>query len=170
MKSDLPIPFSYQVTENFFAGEYPFEKVREEGLTKLQKLIDFGIKFFIDLTEERQFLTEYREFLPPDCTYLNLPTEDNTSPDFQDLKTAHDIISQSDGKVYVHCKGGYDRTGVVVATYFIYLGKTSDEAKELYLQKADKIRKRYPHKPLIETKWKILELYREWLAQANTSS
>jgi protein-tyrosine phosphatase len=163
MQSKLPIKYTYKVTDTFYAGEYPFEEEPEDGLPKLQKLLDFGIVHFINLTSER--LTEYREFLPKHCTYTNLSTVDYTVPSFENLKKAHDIISQSKEKVYVHCKGGYDRTGVAVATYFIYQGKTADEAKRLYLQKADKIRTRYPHLPLIETRWEVLEEYQQYLKQ-----
>ena len=167
-QSNQPINYSYKITDTFYAGEYPFEKTAKEGLPKLQSLIDFGISHFIDLTEERQHLTRYSEFLPEHCTYVNLPTEDETVPCFENLKMAHDIISQSTDKVYVHCKGGYDRTGVVVATYFVYTGSTAEQAKEQYLQAAAKIRTRYKHKPLIEKSWEVLEQYKEWLASHKT--
>ena len=163
MQSELPIKFSYKVTDIFYAGEYPFEKEPDEGIVKLNRLIDFGIVHFINLTEERQRMTKYSEFLPMHCTYMNLPMADYTVPSFQDLKTAHDIISRSEEKIYVHCRGGYDRTGAVVATFFIHQGKTADEAKQLYLQTADKIRTRYPHTPLIETRWEVLEKYQQFL-------
>jgi ADP-ribosylglycohydrolase/protein-tyrosine phosphatase len=168
MQTELPIKYSYEVTENFFAGGYPFAKETEEGIEKLKRLTDFGIKHFIDLTSEP--LTKYSEFLPEDCTYKNLPTEDDTVPHFGFLKEAHDIISQSNDeeeKVYVHCKGGYDRTGVVVATYFIYVGFTPEEAKEQFLKVSKPVQGRYLHKPLIETNWKVLEEYQEWLAYRN---
>jgi protein-tyrosine phosphatase len=162
-QSKLPIKYSYQVTDAFYAGEYPFEKETEEGIVKLKRLTDFGIKHFIDLTSER--LTKYSDYLPKHCTYLNLPTIDYTTPSFQDLQTAHDSISQAEDKVFVHCKGGYDRTGVVVATYFIYTGLVADQAKKRYLQVADKIRTRYAHLPLIETRWEVLKDYELFLKQ-----
>ena len=168
MQSKPPIQWSYQVTDIFYAGEYPFKKNLEDGKPKLQSLIDFGIKHFIDLTEgyQKELLTEYSGYLPPGCTYLNLPTIDYTVPRFENLKKVHEFISQSKDKVYVHCKGGYDRTGVTVATYFVYIGLTTKQAKDLYLQVASEIRTRYPHKPLLETRWEVLDEYQEWLAKA----
>ena len=74
MQSKLPIKYAYKVTDIFYIGEYPFEEEQEDGLPKLQKLLDFGIVHFINLTSER--LTEYREFLPKHCTYTNLSTAD----------------------------------------------------------------------------------------------
>ena len=165
-----PIEYSYQVTENFFAGEYPFRITQKEGLLKLKKLIDFGITHFIDLTSER--LTKYREFLPPHCTYTNLPTIDYTSPDFPILKEIHARIDEAERlgeKIYVHCKGGHDRTGVVVATYFVHAGFSPDLAKQKFYEVfAPPVRGRYSHSPLIETKWEVLEEYSEWLASIET--
>jgi protein-tyrosine phosphatase len=168
MQSQLPIKYAYKVTDTFYAGEYPFEEEPKDGLPKLQKLLDFGIVHFINLTSER--LTEYENFLPKHCTYTNLSTVDYTVPSFENLKKAHDIISQSKEKVYIHCKGGHDRTGVAVATYFIYMGLTVEEAKEQYLKVSKPVKGRYPHTPLMETKWKVLKEYQEWLAHHKTET
>jgi protein-tyrosine phosphatase len=168
MKQKCPIEFSYQVTENFFAGEYPFKKNEAEGLLKLQRLLDFGIKHFIDLTEPPDKLTPYREHLPTDIEYTRFPTVDMTVPNLKDLRTIHEIASRSEVKIYVHCKGGFDRTGVTVATYFIYAGLTVEQAKEQYLQVADKIRTRYGsmNLPLIErAKYAPLKTYEQFLKQ-----
>ena len=167
-QSKLPIKYTYKVTDIFYAGEYPFEEEQDDGLPKLQKLLDFGIVHFINLTSER--LTEYREFLPKHCTYTNLSTVDYTVPSFENLKKTHDIISQSKDKVYVHCKGGHDRTGVAVATYFIYIGLTVEEAKERYLKVSKPVKGRYPHTPLMETQWKVLKEYQKWLADHKTET
>jgi hypothetical protein len=165
-KQDLPIEYSYKVTENFFAGGYPFVKETEEDIEKLKRITDFGIKHFVDLTSEP--LPKYNDFLPRDCTYTNLPLYEPTDGGlyhdlFEYLKKIHGIISKSGEKVYVHCKGGYDRTGVVVATYFIYTGLTVEEAKKQFLKISKPMKGRSIHKPIIETKWEILGRYKEWL-------
>jgi hypothetical protein len=85
-------------------------------------------------------------------------------PSFEDLKKIHDFIYQSEERVYVHCKGGYDRTGVVVATYFIYTGLTPNKAKKQFQKVFKPMKGRYLHEPLIESKWKVLEDYKKWLA------
>jgi protein-tyrosine phosphatase len=148
-----PIEFSYKVTENFFAGEYPFKRTVAEGLPKLQRLIDFGIKHFIDLTEPVDRLTSYREHLPEDIEYTRFPTVDMTVPNLNDLRKIHEIASKSEVKVYVHCKGGFDRTGATVATFFVFEGGTAEQAKSKYIQTVpNKIRTRYGSMflPLIE--------------------
>ena len=162
MQPALPIEFSYKVTDIFYAGEYPFEILPKDGIVKLNRLIDFGIKHFIDLTSER--LTKYNEFLPKHCTYMSLSIPDYTVPSFEKLKMAHDIVSQSKEKVYVHCKGGHDRTGIVVATYFIHAGLSPMLAKQKFYEVfVPPVRGRYPHSPLIETRWKVLTEYEQFL-------
>ena len=165
-----PIEFSYQVADNFFAGEYPFKRTVEEGLPKLQRLIDFGIKHFIDLTEPPDRLTSYREHLPEHIEYTRFPTVDMTVPNLKDLQTIHEIASKSDVPVYVHCKGGFDRTGVTVATYFVFDGGTAEHAKKMYLKTVPhKQRTRYGSMfpPLIErTGYAVLKKYERFLKQS----
>ena len=164
-----PIEFSYQVTENFFAGEYPFKRTVKEGLPKLQQLLDFGIKHFIDLTEPPDKLTPYREHLPKEIEYTRFPTVDMTVLNLKDLKTIHEIASKSEVKIYLHCKGGFDRTGATVATYFVFEGGTAEQAKRLYIQTVpNKIRTRYGSMflPLIErTGYAALKKYEQFLKQ-----
>jgi len=165
MKQKLPFEYSYQVTDTFYAGEYPFERQSKNGIPKLNSLIDFGITTIIDLTSEP--LTQYSRHLPDTCTRLHFPTDDYTCPDFSTLKKIHTIIDEASGRgerIYVHCKGGHDRTGVVVATWFIHAGYSPSLAKQKFHEVfVPPVRGRYPHQPLIETKWKILEQYQGWL-------
>jgi protein-tyrosine phosphatase len=166
-EQEYPIEFSYKVAGNFYAGEYPFKRTVNEGLPKLQRLLDFGIKHFIDLTEPPDRLTSYYEHLPKDIEYTRFPTVDMTVPNFNDLQTIHEVVSKSEVKVYVHCKGGFDRTGATVATYFVFQGGTAEEAKRKYIQTVpDRIRTRYGSMflPLIErTGWKALKEYQQLL-------
>ena len=159
-----PIEFSYRVTEKFIAGEYPFERTIKEGKPKLKALLDAGVTYFIDLTSEG--LKPYRDYLPKYCTYLNLPIPDLTIPSLEDLKTIHELITSFDDVFYVHCRGGFDRTAIVVATYFIFEGKTVAAAKKLYFQKAAKQRLRYyPRLSMLESQWNVLKDYKKYLKQ-----
>ncbi len=173
MKQKLPIKFCYKVTDHFYAGEYPFEIKPEDGIAKLKCLTDFGIQTFIDLTDQ-DGLTPYAEHLSKDCTRLHFPLEDRRHfpitedwPDFSILKEIHASIDEAierDEKIYVHCKGGYDRTGLVVATYFIYKKLSPDETKQKFYDVfVPPLRGRYSHEPLIETGWEILWDYRHSL-------
>ncbi|MGL6196648.1 MAG: protein-tyrosine phosphatase family protein [Thermoguttaceae bacterium] len=146
MKQKLPFKFSYKVTDNFYAGEYPFEPLLKDGLPKLKSLTDFGVSFIIDLTSEH--LTPYDEHLPESCFRFSYLTIDYTCPDFEKLKEIHEIIEDAadmQQKIYVHCKGGHDRTGVVVATYFVHAGLSPKEAKKkFYKVFVPPVRVRYP--------------------------
>ena len=161
----LPFKYSYKVTDIFYAGEYPYEKRPGDGIPKLNSLLDFGIKTIIDLTDEP--LTKYAGHLPGSCVRLPFPTVDYTSPDFSTLQEIHEKIDEAKKlgeKIYVHCKGGHDRTGVVVATYFVHASISPSEAKQKFYEVfVPPVRGRYPHRLLIETEWSILEQYRDWL-------
>jgi protein-tyrosine phosphatase len=166
-KMTRPIEFSYKVSDNFYAGEYPFKRTLAEGLPKLQLILDFGIRHFIDLTEPPDRLTSYREHLPDYIEYTRFPTVDMTVPNLQDLHTTHEIARKSEVPIYVHCKGGFDRTGVTVATFFIFAGGTAEHAKKMYIQTVpNKQRTRYGSmfQPLIErTNWRALREYERFL-------
>jgi protein-tyrosine phosphatase len=131
----------------------------------LQRLVDFGIKHFIDLTSEP--MTRYSEFVPRQCTYTKRATGDYTVPDFAVLKEIHGRITEAERqneKIYIHCRGGHDRTGAVVATYFIYLGLSPSDAKKKFREVfVPPVNGRYYHSPLIETDWGVLERYQKWL-------
>ena len=51
---DRPIYNSYHVEGNIFAGEYPGDKNEEKAKLKIKKMIEFGVRHFIDLTEEHE--------------------------------------------------------------------------------------------------------------------
>ena len=160
-----PTDYSYRVTDHFYGGEYPFSRKAEEGIPKLNRIVAFGIKHFIDLTSEP--LTKYAEHLPKHCTRIHLPTPDYTIPVFARLKDIHskiDDAERSNEIIYIHCRGGHDRTGAVVATYFVWKGMTLSDAKQKFYEVfVPPVRGRYPHRPLIETDWNALERYKDWL-------
>ena len=127
---------------------------------------------FDDLSRRHRRVSRIAILIP------NLPMEENTVPSFEDLKKIHDTIrnyersrrqyKKGTAKLYVHCKGGVDRTGVVIATYLIYTGLTVEEAKKRFLIVSKPMQGRYRHKPLIELNWIVLEEYKEWLTHNET--
>ena len=90
-----------------------------------------------------------RFFLPLHCSTSVLPGNQSR---FDPHGTAK--------KIYIHCRGGHDRTGAVVVAYFIYQGFSPAEAKERFRDAfLPSVKGRYPHRPLIETDWNVLERY-----------
>ena len=76
-----PCPLNtYWVNEGtFLAGEYPRDIDLEKSLPKLQSLIEAGVTFFVDLTEEGE-LSPYDQLLPEVTQNTQLPVEYQRCP------------------------------------------------------------------------------------------
>lgn len=115
-----PLYQSYYVgSGNIFAGEYPGDKNIEKAESKIQHMLHFGVRHFIDLTEEGD-LRPYNNFLPADVTYDRFPIHDLDIPKSVDdvhrlLDRIVELSKRDDGFVYIHCWGGVGRTGTIVA-------------------------------------------------------
>ena len=116
-----PLYQSYNLGCNVFAGEYPGDKYGEKAEHKLQRMIHFGVRHFVDLTEEGEH-ESYAYLLPPDCTHTRFPIRDVSVP--QSIDQACDVVNKikelskrDDGFVYLHCWGGVGRTGILAACY-----------------------------------------------------
>ena len=117
-----PLYQSYYLGDkNIYAGEYPGDKYGEKAEHKLQQMIHFGVRHFIDLTEEGE-LTPYAHLLPTNCTYTRFPIRDVSVPESVDkvvklIGRIEELSGRNDGSVYIHCWGGVGRTGTIVACY-----------------------------------------------------
>ena len=117
-----PLNQSYEVHGNgiIYAGEYPGDKNGEFAKHKIEQMYHFGIRHFIDLTEEGE-LHPYNHLLPNDTTYTRFPVVDCGAPknieSVQRLLLRIEELKKMDGYVYVHCWGGVGRTGTIVACY-----------------------------------------------------
>jgi protein-tyrosine phosphatase len=81
----------------------------------------FGVRHFIDLTEEGE-LTPYADLLPADCTHTRFPIRDVSVPKSMDeverwIYRIQELSRRNDGYVYIHCWGGVGRTGTIVGCY-----------------------------------------------------
>ena len=117
-----PLNQSYEVHGNgiIYAGEYPGDKNGEFAKNKIEQMYHFGIRHFIDLTEEGE-LRPYNHLLPNDTTYTRFPIVDCGAPknieSVQRLLLRIEELKKMEGYVYVHCWGGVGRTGTIVACY-----------------------------------------------------
>ena len=117
-----PLHQSYEVRANgiIYAGEYPGDKSDELARQKIEQMHHFGIRHFIDLTEEGE-LRPYSHLLPAGTTYTRFPIVDCGAPksieSVQSLLLRIEELKKMNGYVYVHCWGGVGRTGTIVACY-----------------------------------------------------
>ena len=125
-----PLHQSYEVSVAggvVYAGEYPGDKYGEKATEKLKRMYHFGIRHFIDLTEEGE-LCPYNHLLPSDTTYTRFPIPDCGVPksieSVRRLLLRIEELKKMEGYVYEHCWGGVGRTGTIVACY---LSQNSEE-------------------------------------------
>jgi len=108
----------FQVDQNVYRGAQP----TEDGIKYLAKI---GVKTVIDLrsaderseSEESMVTTAGMKYVNVPMTSLTAPTEAEISKILEILEGNHTKGDQ--GAVFVHCKRGADRTGVVIASYRI---------------------------------------------------
>ena len=116
-----PLYQSYYLGGNVFAGEYPGDKNKEMAKRKIHHMVHFGVRHFVDLTEEGE-LASYAHLLPSNCTHTRFPIRDVSAPRSADeacdiVRRINELSNCDDGYVYIHCWGGVGRTGTIVACF-----------------------------------------------------
>tara|TARA_Y100001972_G_C7657723_1_gene331358 strand:- start:2157 stop:3038 length:882 start_codon:yes stop_codon:yes gene_type:complete len=116
---------SYFIENKCLFGCYP----TYEGL---KELVNEGVILFIDLTteQERIRLNVYET----DKEYISFPIKDRYIPTNLNLFTRFIVILcnkikklNNNDKIYIHCKGGHGRSGIVVASILAYMNNISGE-------------------------------------------
>jgi len=119
---------SYFVPRQCLFGGFPTQ-------TQVLELVELGVTNFIDLTFPNEVLKKYK--LPQYCFYLNYPIPDRSIPtsvsEFSSIvmKVHESIIAGK--KIYIHCKGGHGRSGILVSILLYMLNPeiNTSEAIEL---------------------------------------
>jgi Protein-tyrosine phosphatase len=115
---DRPLPNSYWVVpDRVLAGEYPGAPDETEARGRLGRLRQAGIDSFVDLTEDGE-LPPYRHLLPQDSEYRRYAIVDtgvpnNVSQTRELLAAIRAAVARGRG-VYVHCRAGIGRTGLII--------------------------------------------------------
>ena len=121
------------------AGEYPGHYDPDEARRRIGRLLDAGVRSFIDLTEAGE-LVPYEATLLEEAArrgigavaHLRLSIPDVSVPRIPgDMVRVLDALEEAVRDrpiVYIHCWGGVGRTGTVVGCYFRRRGRTGDEA------------------------------------------
>jgi Dual specificity phosphatase, catalytic domain len=102
------------------AGEYPAGIDDTSTRTRLERLELAGIDSFIDLTEDGE-LPPYRHLLPRHVEYLRSAIVDTRVPNnvsqTRELLAALNAALARRRGVYVHCRAGIGRTGLIVGCF-----------------------------------------------------
>lgn len=100
----------HQVSEQIYRGAQP----TTEGFQELAKM---GIKTVVDLRREpEQFQAEQRTVEALGMKFLSVPMSMQAPTEEQVSRVMQELNSNA-GPVFVHCHGGRDRTGTVIACY-----------------------------------------------------
>ncbi|MEX2645336.1 MAG: hypothetical protein WD249_03645 [Gaiellaceae bacterium] len=146
-----PTPESFWVEAGtLLAGKYPARR--------LEALLDAGVGTFVDLTEADE-LDPYVELLPDRAVHRRFPVPDIACPLADQVAAILDYIDErlAQGVVYLHCRGGCGRTGVVVGCWLVRQGASPEDA----LARVHELTRALWSKPCPETRAQI-EMVTAW--------
>ncbi|HEU4828421.1 MAG TPA: hypothetical protein VFT04_04425 [Gemmatimonadales bacterium] len=171
-----PIPNAYWLPGGrVLAGEYPGHWVAQVARERIGRLLDAGIRSFLDLTEESDPLQPYDEQLHTeaasrgvDVVYVRLGVRDMDVPAREQMSRILDHIDaelEAGRKVYVHCWGGIGRTGTAVGCHLVRSGRSGAEAlatiAELWQGVSEAKRRDFPESPQTRAQRAFVEAWIE---------
>ncbi len=117
----LPLINSYWVIPSrLLAGEHPFGEDPLDAQNRFAALRDAGIDFFLDLTEIGE-CPAYQRLLHRSAAYVRYPIVDRGVPaDDAHMHQIQAVIREAltqNRNLYIHCRAGIGRTGLVVGCY-----------------------------------------------------
>ena len=127
-----PLPNTYWVLPGrLLAGEHPFGADERDARERLSLLGNAGMDYFIDLTEPGE-RPDYSGLLPGHTTYWRSAIPDTWIPDspsqmFELQARLSDALS-SDRGIYVHCRAGIGRTGMVIGCFLAQIDGNGEAA------------------------------------------
>jgi tyrosine-protein phosphatase SIW14 len=108
------LPNFGRVTDNLYRGGQP----TSEGFNALRAM---GVGMIVNLRDDRaEMANEKSEVESVGMKYVGIPWSANHEPSSAQIVEFLDLIrSTPNTKIFVHCRRGADRTGVIIAAYRI---------------------------------------------------
>jgi len=136
---------SYFIKDKAMFGSFPTQQSIEE-------LEQEGVKFFLDLTyPEETKITPYTT----KYTYINYPIHDRTVPENIPsfcriiIKISEIIVNlRKNDRLYLHCRAGHGRSGIVVASILCYIFKLTPYDSLIYTTKC------HSNRSVMKDKWR----------------
>jgi tyrosine-protein phosphatase SIW14 len=104
------LPNFGRVTQNLYRGGQP----TPEGFNTLRSI---GVRIVVNLRDDRaEMASEKREVESAGMKYIGIPWSANHKPSSPQIVEFLDLVrTNPNAKIFVHCRRGADRTGVMVA-------------------------------------------------------
>ncbi len=162
----LPLANCYWVVPGkLLAGEYPGGASPEATRERLRRLAAAGVAVFIDLTQAGE-LAPYEAELPAGIEYLRKPIADHGLPEERGhmtgiLETLRQALD-SPHAVYLHCRAGIGRTGMVAGCFLAERGGLGGEAALVELNRLWQQSARSALRPSVPETTAQMEYVRDW--------
>ena len=109
------------IPNKLYFGGYPSEELFDWMVSKK------GFTHFIDLTtEEERNSLDFVYDKTVEIDIIKFSIKDNSVPtdlrNFKELlRETHRLIEKDNSKIYIHCKGGHGRSGLMIACMLVYI-------------------------------------------------
>ncbi len=164
-----PISGSYWVnSDKLIAGPYPAPWFVLGNMRRdLQPLLDAGVTYFLDLTEEGEVrayaptLEKEAEAHEIEVVHQRMAIVDMDVPSIEfmrEILDTLDVAVDAGHTVYVHCLGGIGRTGTVVGCWLVRHGMAGEAA----LQEIVRLRDGRTNSPQTPEQFEMVRAWREW--------
>jgi protein tyrosine phosphatase len=153
---------NYLLDERIMFGWYPGPDNNGQCSNSIHDILATGRTVFVNLTSYNEITSLYN-YGPSVLTTVRNPIfiyhqmDDGTSPSNSSdiisykalIKHLHHLVEQN-YKIYIHCRGGHGRSGIVAACLLIHMGYSNEEALEM-VSAAHKTRAYIPDYPCPQT-------------------